>query len=87
MPVERKEKRGGKVTSCVLVCDKCGARSKAYKPDSPAAPDLSACEQAEKDGWAYSIGFFAMFAGHTVYCPACVKGEGGEQREKEEESP
>jgi hypothetical protein len=35
------------------------------------APDLDACEQLERSGWAYSIGFFSMLAGHRVYCPAC----------------
>lgn len=70
MPVEKKG-RGSKVT-CVLVCEECQARSKAYRPTSPAAPELTACEQAEKDGWGYTIGFLAMLAGHRVLCPNCA---------------
>lgn len=71
MPVE-KSGRGQKVR-CVLVCDLCGTRSKSYEPSSPAAPELTACEKAEKDGWGYTIGFFAMLIGHSVWCPTCVE--------------
>jgi hypothetical protein len=70
MPVvlDKKKKTGH------LVCNKCGTESKPYRVTSPAAPHLSVCEQAhEKDKWAYSIGFFAMLAGHDVYCPECVE--------------
>lgn len=54
-----------------LVCDNCQKTSDNYKVSSPAAPDLSVCEKARDDGWRYSIGFFAMLAGHTVACPGC----------------
>jgi hypothetical protein len=33
---------------------------------------LSLCEQAGKDGWGYSLGFFSMLAGHTTLCPKCA---------------
>lgn len=54
-----------------LVCEQCGARSKAYPCRSPAAPHLSACAAAEPDGWAFTIGFFAMLAGPRCICPTC----------------
>ena len=54
-----------------LVCIDCDAESKIYSIHSPAAPELSLCEQAEQDGWAYDIGFFAMLCGHTTKCPRC----------------
>lgn len=54
-----------------LVCDNCEKTSDPYKVTSPAAPHLSVCEESKKDGWAYSIGFFAMLAGHSVACPDC----------------
>jgi hypothetical protein len=76
MPVERikKNKRSDRVSGCVLVCEKCGERSKTYPAPSPAAPELSACELAEKDGWAYDIGFFSMLLGHQTLCPKCARG-------------
>ena len=59
-----------------LQCDSCKKLSPTYKATSPAAPELTICEQAYKEhGWAYNIGFQAMLMGHTVYCPACAKGE------------
>jgi len=62
----------GKKRSGILTCDTCGTKSKSYSVQS-AAPELEACEQAnEKDGWGYTVGFFAMMMGHTVYCPKCA---------------
>lgn len=55
-----------------LVCEVCGVFSKPYPITSPAAPELSICEQAGKDGWDYNIGFYAMLLGHTTWCPDCV---------------
>lgn len=58
----------------VLVCmgDDCKDQSKPYLIKSPAAPELSLCEQAEADGWGYDLGFFAMLRGHTTLCPKCA---------------
>ena len=56
----------------VLVCSECGNGSAPYAITSPAAPELSICEQAANDGWVYDLGFFAMLAGHNTKCPACV---------------
>lgn len=68
MPVIVNGKRGH------LECA-CGVVSKTYAVTSPAAPDLSICEQAhEVEGWAYSMGFFAMMLGHVVMCPTCAAG-------------
>ena len=72
MPVIRAPRSKNKQAR-VLVCDECGKRSPVYAGNSPAAPDLSACELAEPDGWAFDVGFFSMMLGHTVFCPACVK--------------
>lgn len=55
-----------------LECDVkgCTARSKDYKPRSPAAPELTVCEAAHTaEKWAYNIGFQTMLLGHTVICP------------------
>jgi len=65
MPVEVKGK------FATLICDACGKRSAPYRYTSPAAPELSACEIAEEDGWGYTIGFFAMLRGHSCWCPQC----------------
>jgi hypothetical protein len=73
MPVEKVPNSKSKLARR-LVCDRCSVRSAIYVGDSPAAPDLTACERAEVDGWAYDIGFFSMLVGHTVLCPACKKG-------------
>lgn len=51
----------------------CGVESREYKIASPAAPELSLCEKAEKDGWRYDLGFFAMALGHTTLCPNCPR--------------
>jgi len=53
--------------------DDCSVQSGSYPVRSQAAPDLTICEQAGKDGWGYNIGFFAMLLGHTVFCPECSK--------------
>ena len=50
----------------------CGAKSPVYPIRSPAAPELSLCEQAEKAGWTYDLGFEAMLVGHTTRCPSCA---------------
>jgi hypothetical protein len=63
--------RKGQGGQGVLVCVECTKHSNTYPIKSPAAPELSLCEQAEADGWAYDIGFFAMLRGHTTVCPAC----------------
>ena len=55
----------------VLECDSCGYRA-TFVGGSPAAPDLTACEEAGKVGWSYDCGFFSMLCGHTVYCPECT---------------
>lgn len=69
MPVEKSGKKTRK-----LICDFCDVESKSYTPNSPAAPDLDVCEQAEKaEGWAFDIGFWAMLKGHTCACPKCKK--------------
>jgi len=73
MPVEKVTNSKSKLARR-LVCDRCGVRSKPYVGCSPAAPDLTACERAEADGWAFDIGFFSMLVGHTVLCPDCKKG-------------
>lgn len=57
-----------------LTCVGCG-KKQSFRITSPAAPTLSMCEEAEKVGWSYSIGFFAMLTDdHTPRCPACTKG-------------
>ena len=64
----------GKKAKGYLVCDACKAESKKY-PCPTVAPELDVCEAAEKDGWSYSMGFLAMFLGHTCLCPACTTGK------------
>lgn len=55
--------------------DGCTTRSKSYRPRSPAAPELTVCEAAHKtEGWAFTLGFFAMLMGHKVFCPEHAKG-------------
>ncbi len=51
----------------------CGAKSKEYDVRSPAAPELSLCEQAVNDGWKYDIGPMSMMLGHTTLCPGCLE--------------
>lgn len=58
---------------CVAKGLGCGAKSKAYPVSSPAAPELSASEASEKDGWTFDCGFWAMALGHTNLCPECTK--------------
>jgi len=72
MPV----KVGKRGKSATLKCEDCG-REATYPSSSPAAPELSACEAAEKDGWVYTIGFWSMLMGHQVMCPVCAKREAG----------
>lgn len=58
----------------VLVCDHCGEKLEFKLQSRSVAQELDACEQAhEEHGWGYTIGFFAMLVGHTVYCPKCSK--------------
>ena len=64
--------KGKRTGSGVLVCARCEAESKVYRITSPAAPELSICEQAGEDGWGYDLGFQAMLMGHTTVCPACL---------------
>lgn len=61
----------------VLVCmgSGCKQESKIYQIHSPAAPELSLCEQAEADGWNYDLDFFAMMRGHTTLCPKCARAK------------
>jgi len=62
-----------------LKCEVCEKKSATYKASSPAAPDLTICEEANKDaGWAYNIGFFAMMIGHRTLCPDCASTSGGQ---------
>lgn len=68
MPVKVKKTK----KTAILVCENCQTESKPY-PVRTAAPELDACEAAEKDGWAFSMGFFSMLLGHQVYCPSCVE--------------
>lgn len=58
-----------------ITCEKCKAQV-TVTFCSPAAPDLTACEEAhEKHGWGYQVGFFSMLTGeHYPLCPKCAKG-------------
>lgn len=56
-----------------LTCDHegCTNLSSTYRASSPAAPELTICEQAgTREGWGYDIGFYAMLRGHTTFCPS-----------------
>lgn len=56
-----------------ITCRECGY-AKSFPFSSPAAPILTALENAEKEGWAYQIGFMAMLTGeHYPICPKCRK--------------
>ncbi len=56
-----------------LECVECGKKS-SFEASSPAAPILTACEEAAKVGWSYQVGFFAMLTGdHKPRCPKCTK--------------
>jgi len=57
-----------------VTCCRCGAESAPYTITSPAAPELSVCEQAEKDGWSFTVDFWAMMTGdHRTVCPDCTR--------------
>lgn len=64
--IKDKSKRLGFAT-----CDTCGKTSKVVQYASSAAPELTILEALEPEGWAYTIGFWAMLAGHQVMCPNC----------------
>ena len=54
-----------------LTCTGCGV-SGAFPIPSPAAPVLTMCEAAEKEGWSYEVGFFSMLTGnYNQRCPKC----------------
>ena len=54
-----------------LTCVECGV-SEAFPITSPAAPVLTMCEAAAKQGWSYEVGFFSMLTGnHNQRCPKC----------------
>jgi hypothetical protein len=70
MPVKAAKNR----KSATLTCNMPGCTVSATFPSrSPAAPELTACEEAGKAGWAYDFGFHAMLVGHTVLCPEHAK--------------
>ena len=69
MPVLKK-----KNNDRILHCENCGTKSRAVTPRSVAG-DLDACEQLEKEGWDFTVGFFAMLSGHQVLCPRCSTGK------------
>lgn len=73
MTVKRLTKKGKYgVPYCELTCDECGKVSEPYCGRSPAAPELTACEEAKKkDGWSFSTDFFAMIGLFTNYCKEC----------------
>jgi len=58
-----------------LTCCACGTTG-SFHAASPAAPVLTACESAGKEGWSYQIGFFTMLTGeHYPRCPTCTKSK------------
>lgn len=64
-------KRKGKGNTGTLTCVECGARG-AFPITSPAAPVLSMCEAAKKEGWSYEVGFFSMLTGnYNQRCTNC----------------
>jgi hypothetical protein len=77
MPIEiihnTKSRREALITCTVKDCPE----SIQVEFSSPAAPDLTACEEAEKSGWGYEVGFFSMLTGeHYPICPECKKTPG-----------
>lgn len=76
MPVElgKSKARGTAMLRCAV--EGCEARFGPIRTWS-AAPELDACEEAEKHGWGYTIGFWAMLCGPQAVCPAHAKRAGG----------
>lgn len=57
---------------CTCDGEGCDNVSKVYTAKHSAA-SLSISEQAKKaEGWAFTVGFFAMMLGPDTYCPVCI---------------
>jgi len=66
----------------MLTCCQCGY-SQQFPITSPAAPTLSACEEAEKVGWGFRVGFFSMLTNeHYPTCPKCMCGKKGKSNDR-----
>ena len=71
MPVRRTGRKVHGVSEVIATCEDCGAESLPVVGVSPAAPELTGLERLGQDGWRFTVGFYAMLAGHRCWCPAC----------------